>query len=759
MQPQSKRIIMNNKHINKMKKIYNYIMICMLAFVSVSCSDEETDTQLNPVKSGDEVQFGLSLGNSARTVYGPEANNAFPIYWVNGDKVQIFSPECLEGRRDAEYEVSVTNNTQNYADALTKTGEYGVQWGNTTTANFYSLYPSGKYELSSDGTKAENITISDVQHIGVNGSDVKSYMEDCLMYAKKYVDTTLDTYKGVVELQYDPISTVLWVTLNTGTSSDATKDTWIIQSISVTATDGSNDVNIAGKFSLNISDGSFGEFAEGKNTVQAMIVDSSTGAYYTMGNNGTLSIPLFIAPVSGLNVKNWKIQVVANNNTYTKTLGIDKTLEPGQIHKITLPTLSETTSEWEVSSWMKNIPRNVYLSEISIPGTWNSLNVDCQSVTTIADQYALGVRAFHLDTRWKSDNSPYVGSVFTGISTPTITTLSVATGGSGNTYKYDDANVMRPGGSSFAYYLKKITENVREDEYMIVFCTFAQNSYNGSKCPSTWYKAISDACAENGDVYDASSLTANTLVGDVLDKVIVIVNLDSTVDSATLPEGSKCLFTYVPMNLPSDHYTGDNATASGHIDALQYSTKASSGVSMYTSHSQISTTGTSSVDCSDRGYSHPLTSRDALVTSIWDCSKSNYGTSNYAHDKWIYLGLGGYIMTSSSSSGSGYDTIENRYAPMVYNRIEAMGKDNVPYYPVGIILMNNKKGSNYTNDSGTDLGYGFSDVCEQVLLLNNKYRLQYDATKPVDYNPNTTPATQSDYDSYSTYGGDVIELN
>ena len=117
---------------------------------------------------------------------------------------------------------------------------------------------------------------------------------------------------------------------------------------------------------------------------------------------------------------------------------------------------------------------------------------------------------------------------------------------------------------------------------------------------------------------------------------------------------------------------------------------------MYTSHAQISTTGTSSVNCGDRGYSHPLTSRDNLVTSFWDWSKTNYANKIYEHDKWIYLGLGGYIMTSSSDSGSGYDTVENRYAPMIYNRIDEMGSNNIPFYPIGIILMNNKKGSNYT---------------------------------------------------------------
>ena len=736
-------------------------MLFMLALVAVCCSEEDLVTPANPAKSGDEVQFGLSLENLSRTIYGNDTSvttnnvttNYFPIYWVNGDKVQIFSPQCLEGRRNAEYQVSVTGTEQNFADNLTKTGEIGVQWGNGETADFYSLYPSGNYTLSSDGTKAENIFINYSQSIIVDGATVKSDMEDCLMYAKK----TSVPRGDVVNLQYDPISTVFMVTLNV---PEGSADDFIIQSVSLEAPDG---VDIAGTFSLNISDGSFGAWGDSKaKSVSAQIYDKATGGYYTLAKGKSVQIPLFIAPIMDqdnpevLTIEGWKIKVVANQKEYVKTLAT-QTIVPGKVHKVTLPNLSTTAVvEWDVATWMKYIPRNVYLSEVSIPGTWNSLNVDCQSETTISEQYALGVRAFHLDTRWKSDNTPYLGSsTFTGISKPNITTLSVATGGSGNTYKYDDANVMRPSASSFADYLGQITTEVKNDEYMIVFCTFAQNSYNGDRCPSTWYKAISDACADNDKVYDASGLTANTLVGDVLGSVIVVVNLDATVGSSTttLPESSKCLFTYVPMNLPSDHYSETKATAAGHVDALYYSTKASAGISMYTSHAQISTTGTSAVDCGDRGYSHPLANRDALVNSIWDWSKSNYGTPNYAHDKWIYLGLGGYIMTSSGSSGSGYDTVENRYAPMVYDRIEAMGQNNVPYYPVGIILMNNKMGSNYTNSSGTNLGYGFSDVCKEILLLNNKYRLQYDPTKPADYDPNKK--NEGDYDGTGGEGGDI----
>ena len=747
-----------------MKKIHIYIISLLVAFASVGCTDEVVQTKESYGEIGDEVQFGLSLNGLSRTIYGPEENNAFPIYWVNGDKVTVYSPQCLEGKKNAEYKVTVPEGRkQNYATSLDKIGANGVQWGNED-ANFYSLYPSGQYTLSKDGKLAQNVKIGysqDVLLVG-NGPELKN-MTDCLMFAKAENVPVGET----VNLNYKPLATAIMITLSVDAAS---AEDFVIQAVNVTApTVNDQPVNIVGEFNVDIATGGFVDWvqdAAGKvkasNTVKLQLSDHATGAFPTIYNDAnegatSLTIPVFIAPRTGLTIEGWKFEIVTNKATFAKTIKDNDAIEAGMVHKLTLPKLSvtATTDEWDVSNWMVNIPRNVYLSEISIPGTWNSLNVDCQSDQSISSQYAKGVRAFHLDTRWRADNAPAIGETFTGGrwgTEPTITELSVAVGGSDKTYKYEGGNLMRKGSAStFSDYLSQITKEVKNDEYMVLFCTFSQNSYNGDRCPSTWYEAISAACNANDKVYDASSLSSNTLVGDVLGHVIVVVNLDTSVSSATLPADSKCLFTYVTMLLPSNHY----ATTTSHTDALYYGSKSASDISMYTSHAQISTTGSSAVNCGDRGYSHPLTNRDALVKSFWDWSKSNYGTPNYNHDKWIYLGLGGYIMTSSNSSGSGYDTVENRYAPMVYNRIDEMGKNNVPFYPVGIILMNNKKGSNYTDSNGTDLKYGFSDVCKQILMLNNKYRLQFDPNKTSDYNPNAKQARE--YNAVMLNGGAVFQ--
>ena len=64
----------------------------------------------------------------------------------------------------------------------------------------------------------------------------------------------------------------------------------------------------------------------------------------------------------------------------------------------------------------------------------------------------------------------------------------------------------------------------------------------------------------------------------------------------------------------------------------------------------------------------------------------------------------------------------------------------VPYYPVGIVLMN------YVND--------YASTVKNILLLNNKYRLQYDSSKPSDYNPQAL--SLAEYGATATVGGDAF---
>ena len=145
-----------------------------------------------------------------------------------------------------------------------------------------------------------------------------------------------------------------------------------------------------------------------------------------------------------------------------------------------------------------------------------------------------------------------------------------------------------------------------------------------------------------------------------------------------------------------------------------------------------------------------MTERTNVLNTIVNWSKSNYGTTNYNHDKWIYLGLGGYQVSSGDNAGAvdnSYSTIASTYNTWINGKVTEMGTTPegqtsvVPYYPVGIVLMN------YVNNYA-------STAVKNILLLNNKYRLQYDPSKPSDYDPNYKDP--DDYDGSGGEGGDII---
>ena len=96
-----------------MNKIYNYFLLIILACVNVCCSESELLDTPTQAKPGEEVQFGLSLVNDTRTIYGSEGqyeNNegttvhAFPLYWDDDDEVLVASPQC--SRKEAKYKVT-----------------------------------------------------------------------------------------------------------------------------------------------------------------------------------------------------------------------------------------------------------------------------------------------------------------------------------------------------------------------------------------------------------------------------------------------------------------------------------------------------------------------------------------------------------------------------------------------------------------------------------------------------------------------------
>lgn len=262
---------------------------------------------------------------------------------------------------------------------------------------------------------------------------------------------------------------------------------------------------------------------------------------------------------------------------------------------------------------------------------------------------------------------------------------------------------MNTGATTFTDALADIVSNVKDDEYMVLMCTFAQGS--ATRESTSWMQAISDACNKKDiteKIYDASSITPKTVIGDVLGNVIVVVCLEDAIEAGTnLPSESKCLFAHAPLTLTSDMFNG---TTPYQSVPLLYSSKKNSGITLFCTQAQICG-NKSSMTSTERGYGPSISERKNIGENILNCSKTNYGNVNYFSSNWLYLGIGGYYATNN------YGGVAEDMNNWINDRVTSMGtsSDN-NYYPVGIVLMNQVK--NYQN------------VVKNILNLNNKYRLQ-----------------------------------
>ena len=719
-------------------RTYDYLLgLSLLALVA--CNQENMPERPTPTP-GAEVKFGASLNKTdvTRTIYGEEnaEKTAFPIYWVDGDKVLVTSPQCLNGRNTAQYKVSVDNATQNYATSLDKTGAVGVQWGQDDTADFYSVYPADKASVI--GT-IFSLTMPNVQRDQVQLDNKKAYadMNACFMGA-----VSKEVANGSeVNLTYKPLSTAIRFTLR-GPSAGVgqTNSEVTISKVVLKA-----DKPIAGDFTVDMSTPE-PTVKLGSNTYNEITLYTyyaSTGGYLALRVGESVELNAFVIPHEKLEVNdNWKLEVTtAEGVVYTTSLkgtGNGK-LMPGKIHRFLgqLPSLPAPTTEWDPSNWMVNIPRNVYLSEISIPGSWNSLNDDFQDVNgsteaickaAIDAQYTAGVRAFHIDARWKAEKDPSIGYDY--ITTkPGKLTLGVAN--SGDAYNYKDKKLMNSKNMLFANALKYISSHVQQKEYMIVFCTLAQDSYEETK--NGWLQAISDVCASNSKVVDGRTISANSVVGDVLGKVIVIVNCqDDPNNIENLPQNSKCLFTYTPITLDKTRYK-DLPYATGKIKNCGVP-----ALTMYSSQAQtmakLTKDGNNGYESREnRGYCPTLLERQTKSQNILNYSLQNYGKTDYEHAHWMYHGLGGYSLSASIIPWK--DDVENNQKEVakklnlwIDGKIKKMSahpdvsQEQTRYFPVGLVLMN------YV----TDKVYG-KPVLLDILSLNNKFRKAYDPDKdPLD---------------------------
>ena len=745
----------------------------MFAVLASSCKDMLNPEEIEKANPGDEVVFGAALPGNTKTVYGEETSSGFPIYWVNGDKVRVASPQCLSGRNSAEYQIAVASTTQNYATSMTKTGDAGVQWGDGN-ADFYSIYPSS----ASTVLKVSGDVVTTTLHVDAtqfasttdNGTSYYAQpaeMGNVVMYAK-----TAGVESGkTVELHYTPFSTVLEFEINAPSEPVADKQTEItIQSLTLTAPTGTT---IAGDFGFNFDGPSITPAATGgSNAITMHFLDNNQYTTVLSTTKTTLKAKMCLMPISG-NLDGWKIEVNTSAGTFSKNLaatdskGTATTLDPGKVHKIKLPALNYASQEWvyNTANWITSLPdyTNIYLSEISLPGAWYAGSTESyQATNDIATLWNAGVRAFAVETRTTSTGSvlgfPRAQTTPNGIALSGSQTNSGATYSAGTnslgTGSTSDAKVSYSG-TSIATIITNIANQVKSDEFGVLVLSYADGGESGHRPVDygAWLQLLYNAYNGLDDTVKKKihqgQVTANTTVNSVLGKLILKINVDENIamsgsvssTSFTYANNLPALFSYNPFLIQMDgaDYTRpyySNLSWSNWGDGTDYRTYELvanlSGISESDAASKFiwvfSSANRTQLNSGKDTTIPKYENRQAALKAMMEFSKKVYERSN--HNVWFYFNCGGTQATSSTSESPSPTDFASAMNGWLLNTIKAKTDAS----PLGIVMFNQCTSDTYNGPA----------IVEAIIEMNSKFYLKHAGTSGGSTGGDATPTAGND---------------
>lgn len=741
-------------------------MLASVLMMAVACL-EMPDADIVP-QVGTEVQFGLSLGDGikTRTVYGEETATGFPVYWVNGDQVLIASPQCLNGRNSARYEVSCSTSVQSTADALSKVDDAGIQWGdvnNEEDVRFYSIYPAQGNKLVVNNGKVEaTLKVASTQYakISVSSDGSTIYAQPADMGNVIMYDSVVSKYGASVQLSYKPFSTVIEFTTQTPGFA-AGNQPLTIQSLTLTAP-AEGGPAIAGDFKFDFDGPSIDPITEtGSKSITVHFVENNE---YTLkiDKQQLIKIKMCVMPTDKIkSLQGWTVVLATSAGNFTKTLagsdanGKTTSLAPGKVHKIVLPTLSFSDKEWEYSgnNWITSIPdyKKVYLTELSLPGAWYALHDNgdtyqflnnAEDVDNISTLWNAGVRAFAIETKTKVRVSGGFAQAEPNavILSGTGNNSSLSVNGGSNSlpnHTNGESGTVYKSGTNVREVIKAVANSISSDEFGVLILSYADGGESGNRYVDygAWLNLLQLEYANSGvssKIY-SKKIDETTTVEDVLGKLIIKVNVDQNiaeqgkVNSSTYTYGNNlpALFSYTPFVHQIKDYTNLHYSSlywqnwdddyRGYLTSLNYNT------GFYWCFSSANRTQ------ADNGTNVNLPTyeqRKNVLLKMMQKSKEVYDKSN--HNIWFYFNCGGTQASSLTSDGSATDFAGDGNGKGEMNKwLLDRINEKTDASPLGIVMFNQ-----CTNDT-----YHGPAIIEAIIEMNSKFYLKhegdYDFERPV----------------------------
>lgn len=521
------------------KRFLISIFTLSLMIIGLASCVNDNVTGGKPLPKGTEFDFGTTVdANLSRTYYDPtDVANPKATYWKIFwnyqdplDQVYIYSPQAMTGRQQAAYTVHGVKDQ--HSATATKNSEIGIQLSDANTYDFYGMYPAQNVKANSGSGHSLSATMPIFQtastteimnsETNVGNLETTADMNSALMIAKVsgFMPSTQNNAK--VNLQFEPFATTLNVTVN-GIEQSNFNYKVLITSIIIEA-----DAPIAGDFTYNYETEAitFGENASNFIRIDTRFKDAAGHQIgVPMGPDSKLNVRAFMIP--NPNVKSLKVNVVTSAaQTLTKTLNMTN-FKKSQIHFAKLPKINASNLQFDYKIWLSQLDPNIYLSEISMPGSALTfsykLSKDYQKTQTLdlTKQFENGIRVFQFHVNTVNQTSTYDGgSTSVGIALPDGTPMEKDGGGY---WTIEDAINA----------LNSEMKGLHKDEFCVVAISdWIAKPVTTAKMTTLYnrLKAVLNKAGEKGLV--ATNVNPNTTIADVKGKVIFKVQLNGSYTDA-----------------------------------------------------------------------------------------------------------------------------------------------------------------------------------------------------------------------------------
>lgn len=643
------------------------------------CSDD-SDREGQRPSGGSPVNFTLTSGT--RTVY--DGNDYLQINWVDGDKVRIYCDEA-EDVKQADYDVIDPADENNRHMSTLKYNENGLAWGSDDgTHNFYAVYPADDSRVSvSNGIATFKINLN--QQCEVTGTaDANGHYTTSPDMQNAYMVANLSTVPvDEVRLSFRPVMTTLNITVKgreTNNMEDVTLTSISIVNNNVRSEDAGNGV-----FRYNIADGTLvnsGNTTTPTSETTFVRIKNNDDDFLTLQPGQSVTFTVFLPPLP-INAENQvDVRVHATGATTQQVTIGGNTDKNGNIVEYAAGSRGRLTLAWfptvqNGNNWITPLDDNIYVSQLSIPGTHDAGTGDGTDYglgktqeLTLDQQFELGIRAFDLRPALNSNREVIICHGY------------VAT-------KFTWDNIME----RFKYYL---SEN--PGEFIIIFLRHEDEYFSNENVTEKWQPAMQEKLRiisntvnpSTGESYCAD-FRPDLTIGDLRGKILFLCREWTSYDNDGPTVGGYTGWSHSPDGAEVSIYS---RTSSGILNIQDCYSPQEDGQS-----SLINT----------RNYP---TIKWNVIQSLLEKSRT-FHTDPAMVNRWSVNHTSGYTEWLSSIDGYRRNAANNNVK--LYNYLNSsswMGS-------TGIILMDFVG----ARRSGTFTVYG--DLCPQAIIDNNyKYRMK-----------------------------------